>query len=199
MTLRARSIAPAVFLFALLLGSCGSGSSGASHPGDSLGRPIASAAPASTQPPVKPYTAPPTRARNKTSAGLWVVNPDGPLPSDSRWPPLLVVARRFAAADDDYETGRLSTGVRRAIRQTCSPEFAAELLSRPVVLPAGLPSGQVHERAESVGPLEKLPARALVLVSVHRALDGSSSTGTVELTLVESAGRWLVSGLSVLS
>jgi hypothetical protein len=66
-------------------------------------------------------------------ADAWSVDPYRPLSRTSRWWRVLAVARRFAAADMSYEVEDLRPAVGRAITQTCTEAFAAELAAMGVL------------------------------------------------------------------
>jgi hypothetical protein len=112
------------------------------------------------------------------------------------------VARRFAVADMSYEVGRLGPAVRRTVTRTCTPAFAAELLSHRPSLPPGVRAGQVLQRVVGVTALERLRHQAVVLVTVRSVRGGGAGgmappPGAFELPLIPRAGSWRVSGINV--
>jgi hypothetical protein len=130
----------------------------------------------------------------------WLIDPDAPLPRASAWPPVLVVARRFAAAYLRYQVGELGSAVRQAIAGTCTPAFAAQLLSHRPSLPPGTRPDQVRQRLVAVAPLERLPGAAVTLVTV-RAAGPSRAASAFELRLVRAPSRprgWRVARMTVL-
>jgi hypothetical protein len=129
----------------------------------------------------------------------WQGDPDRPLPPNSSWRPPLVAARRFGAAYERYETGRLTAPGKRAIAASCTPALARDLLARPPLVPPALGRPALAERVRAVDPLERLPGGVLVLLAVTRTVAGNTSSGAVELRLVQTHGRWLVDRVSVLS
>ena len=168
-----------------------------------LGRPIPAISPPPGLQATTATTSPASDARSRRLQAIgntsWLVDPDRPVPAASRWWSVLAVARRFATANAAYQTARLSTGVRKAITDTCTPPFARLLLGNVPALPPGLGASGLWERLEAVQPLAKLPHAALVLVHVTRNVRGDESAGTLELTLVDARDRWRVSSLTVLS
>jgi len=151
----------------------------------------------------------------------WLVDPDSPLPRDSRWWPVLAVARRFAAADMSYQVDEVGPAVRRALARACTEAFAAELLGRPPSLPPGTTADQVRQRVVAITPLDHERDAALVLVSVRSNVPAGApgersstardvrqrrtrkgggaadSPGAFELRLVPRPGGWRVAGLTV--
>ena len=136
------------------------------------------------------------QARSAAPRGSWLVAPDGPLPRNSRWWPVLAVARRFARADMSYEVGELGPAVRRTIVETCTGAFATELFSHRAVLPPGVSAQRVRQRLAGVQPLERLPEAAVVLATV-RASNRSGWAGAFELRLIARPGGWRIAAMSV--
>jgi hypothetical protein len=99
-------------------------------------------------------------------------------------------ARRFFAAFFQYEVGELGPGVRRALRATATPGFAAELLGAP-------PRSPPQSVAAAVpGPLaiavaSLTPPRALVSGSARRR-GGEAEQFSFVFEAVD--GAWLASG-----
>jgi hypothetical protein len=93
----------------------------------------------------------------------------------------------------------VSSHVRVAIADTCTPSFAHLILRNAPVLPRGLDASGLSERVEAIQPLAKLSRGALVLVHVTRTIGGRQGAGTLELTLADVHGRWRVSAFAVLS
>jgi hypothetical protein len=136
------------------------------------------------------------RVRRRRSHGTWLIDPDEPLPRNSRWWPVLAVARRFAAVDMSYEIGEVGPAVRRTITRTCTATLARELLSHRPSLPPGVSAAQVRQRLVGVTPLERLRHTALVLATVRSAGRGGAA-GAFELHLVPRAVGWRVIRLNV--
>ena len=90
---------------------------------------------------------PPARGR--------VGNPELPPSPRSSRGAMLEVARRFSVAYMPYQIGRLTGGVRAAIKRTCTPAFARYLLGQPPRLTAELlahPKAIETYRVASVEP-----------------------------------------------
>jgi hypothetical protein len=139
-------------------------------------------------------------AARRARRGTWLIDPDEPLPRDSRWWPVLAVARRFAVADMSYEVGKLGTAVRRTVTRTCTPAFAAELFSHRPSLPPGVRADQVLQRVVGVTALKRLRREAVVLVtvrSVGRGGERGVPPEAFKLPLTPRAGGWRVSGIDV--
>ncbi|HWF25997.1 MAG TPA: hypothetical protein VG275_11145 [Solirubrobacteraceae bacterium] len=99
--------------------------------------------------------------------------------------PLLRAASSFVAAYLRYQTGQLSGPVRAALRQTCLPRFASELVSQPVTVPRGTPIGS--ER------LQRMTFAGENRVDVTWTTRRQATTA--QLHLERRDGRWLVAGL----
>lgn len=98
-------------------------------------------------------------------------------------------ARRFLAAFFRYEVGELGPGVRRALRATATPGFAAELLAAPPrrppqKVPAAVP-GRLAIAAASLSP-----PRAVVGGSARRGGEAEQFSFVFEAV----DGAWLASG-----
>jgi len=126
----------------------------------------------------------------------WLIDPDEPLPRDSRWWPVLAVARRFAVADMSYEVDEVGPAVRRTIARTCTAAFATELLSHRPTLPPGVSADQVRQQVVGVTALERLRDQAVVLAGVRSARRGPPP-GAFEIRLIPRAGRWRVAAITV--
>jgi hypothetical protein len=85
------------------------------------------------------------------------------------------------------------------MERTCTAGFTAELLAHVPVLPPRVASREIDERLESVEPLAKVAGGAVVLTVMRRQVSGSESAGSLELSLGDVHGGWLVSSLRVLS
>ena len=94
---------------------------------------------------------------------------------------ILASAREFASAYMSYQAGRKPGWVRTAIKWTCTPAFASNLLRRPP------PSVSIEtDRVTGVFALGDDTARVTYV-------SGRSDSGALVLTLSASRGRWLVS------
>lgn len=205
--MRPASRAPIV-LVALVLGGCGtSASQGVSTGGSggtSLGRPIASASSASTGGSSTERSA--ARGRNARRAAAAATPTDSvrlpppPSPGTPRSQAILRVARRFANAYVQYQIGRDTAAIDRAIRETCTPTFARLLLSQPVSIPRAQQRSVAARPAEVTRVLYTGPASlgpgppVQIVLARYREVAPSRIGGqlTIEVT---GGGRWRVSGL----
>ncbi|MGA8746177.1 MAG: hypothetical protein WB507_09965 [Solirubrobacterales bacterium] len=99
------------------------------------------------------------------------------------------VGGRFLAAFFRYEVGELGAAVRRELRATATPGFAAELLGDPPRRPSGNPAAAAPGRlAISVASIE--PPRALISGSANRG----GATEQFSFLFEVRHGAWLASG-----
>jgi hypothetical protein len=147
-----------------------------------LGRAIAQA-PAATPPPTPNATRDP--GRPAPARGCPPRDLDAPARGCAVLRPLLRAASSFAAAYVRYQTGQLSGPVRAALRHTCVPQFARELVSQPVTTPRGTPIAS--ER------LQRVTFAGANRVDVTWTTRGQATTA--QLQLERRDGRWLVAGL----
>ena len=98
-------------------------------------------------------------------------------------------ARRFLSAFFHYEVGELGAGVRRALRSTATPGFAAELLDAPPRRPPRSPPAAVPGQL-AIAAVSVLPPRALVSGSARRGGRSEQFSFLFEAR----RGAWLASG-----
>ncbi len=98
-------------------------------------------------------------------------------------------ARRFLAAFFRYEVGDVGPGVRRMLRATATPGFAAELLSSPPRRPARSVPAAVPGRL-AIAVASVVPPRAVVSGSASRGGEAEQFSFVFEVV----DGAWLASG-----
>jgi hypothetical protein len=101
-------------------------------------------------------------------------------------------ARRFTMAFLQYQVGRLSPAVRRAIQATTTPSFARTLLSEPPRLPHGVQPPPLP-RVQSIEPTAGSQAGAVAVVVELLAPTGEMRAITESLS--RSHQEWRISGL----
>jgi hypothetical protein len=118
--------------------------------------------------------------------------PHTPAEASAETAQILRTARRFTGAFAQYEVDRLPADVRRTIRSTATPSFAATLLSAPPSVPQGVRRPAVA-RVRSVALADR-PRGGRAAVAVELAVGSGEVSALTEL-LSRSGREWRVSGL----
>lgn len=204
---RSGNALPALTFAALALAGCGTTASqtqtvtGSGK--SSLGHPIASAPTDGkrTSRGTRAASARTKRTRTTVSSADSIAIPAPPSPATPRSRAILQVATRFADAYVQYQIGRDSPAIKRAITDTCTTSFARLLLSQPV----SIPSAQQHSlaarpaevtRVTYTGPASLGPGPPVQIVLARYHTIGHGNIGgqlTIEVT--GTADRWRVSNL----
>ena len=159
--------------FVLFCASCAALVAAALGFADYRHRPAPGAPPLASVPP--PATPAPPRSAANGVAGLRTR--------------LAGAARRFLSAFFHYEVGELGPRVRRTLRSTATPGFAAELLGAPPRAPPRSPPDAIPGRL-AIAAVSVLPPRALISGSARRGEHSEQFSFLFEAR----HGAWLASG-----